>query len=88
MICKKIEPTRIRRDKDKDPGSTGGDGERNTKRNGQRIIEFCNMNDIKIGNTYCKDLKDDKYTYVSAGRRCKISAIRGRNETPNEKTNG
>lgn len=37
-------------------------------KNGERVKEFCSINDMKIGNTFWKQLKKDQYAFVAEKR--------------------
>lgn len=47
----------------------GGDGEGRMNKNEGRMIECSTINGMKINNTFWKQYKIDKYTYICSKRR-------------------
>ncbi|XP_071053969.1 craniofacial development protein 2-like [Onthophagus taurus] len=52
-------------------GEYGDQGEAMMNRNGQRMLEFCYINDLLIENTMWCQRRQDKYTFVAEERKAK-----------------
>lgn len=59
---------RVGRDVNRGLGSIGGYGEETLNRNGRKMLEFCQINELLIGNTFWEQEMDDKYTFIAEER--------------------
>lgn len=62
---------RVGKDQNRGMGCMGNQGEQVLNRNGTKMIEFCQNNDLIIGNTMWRQEEEDKYTFVAEERNAK-----------------